>query len=137
MVQIKEKIETGLNELVNKKRNDYKISIVGGGPTGIELALALRDLVEHRVEFHAGVNPQDVKISILQAPDSILAGFHPGIMRAVGPELVVISVGRNPFGHPHSAPMKDYQKAPKGVVRTDDGLVAVHVKKDGSAEFVQ
>lgn len=80
----------------------------------------------------------DLSASVLQASHhGAESGFHPGIMRAVGPELVVVSVGRNPFGHPHSAPMKDYQKAPKGVVRTDDGLVAVHVKKDGSAEFVQ
>jgi beta-lactamase superfamily II metal-dependent hydrolase len=65
------------------------------------------------------------------------SGFHPGIMQAVKPLLVVVSVGRNPFGHPHEAPMEEYEKAPKGVVRTDDGLVAVHVKKDGTADFVQ
>jgi len=65
------------------------------------------------------------------------SGFHPDLMQAVKPQLVVVSVGRNPFGHPDAAPMKEYAKAPKGVVRTDDGLVAAHVKKDGSTDFVQ
>jgi beta-lactamase superfamily II metal-dependent hydrolase len=65
------------------------------------------------------------------------SGFHPDIMKTVKPDLVVVSVGKNPFGHPHPAPMNEYEKAPHGVVRTDDGLVAVHVKKDGATDFVQ
>ncbi len=80
----------------------------------------------------------DISATVLEASHhGAESGFHPGIMQAVKPELVVVSVGRNPFGHPDPAPMKEYERAPRGVVRTDDGLVAVHVKKDGSTDFVQ
>jgi len=79
-----------------------------------------------------------VSATVLQASHhGAESGFHPDIMKAVQPQLVVVSVGKNQFGHPHDAPMNAYEKAPKGVVRTDDGTVGVHVKKDGSTDFVQ
>jgi competence protein ComEC len=80
----------------------------------------------------------DLSATILQASHhGAESGFHPDIMKAVRPQCVVVSVGRNQFGHPHAAPMKEYEKAPKGIVRTDEGMVAVQVKKDGGADFVQ
>jgi len=79
-----------------------------------------------------------VSADVLQASHhGAESGFHPDIMKTVQPQVVVVSVGKNQFGHPHAAPMNEYEKAPKGVVRTDDGMVAVHVKKDGSTDFVQ
>lgn len=79
-----------------------------------------------------------VSATILQAGHhGAESGFHPDIMKAVQPQLVVVSVGKNQFGHPHSAPMDEYEKASRGVVRTDDGMVAVHAKKDGSTDFDQ
>jgi competence protein ComEC len=79
-----------------------------------------------------------VKATVFQASHhGAESGFHPDLMKSVRPELVVVSVGSNAFGHPDPAPMGEYGKASKGVVRTDDGLVAVHVKKDGTMDFVQ
>lgn len=79
-----------------------------------------------------------VKATVFQASHhGAESGFHPDLMKSVKPELVVVSVGSNAFGHPDPAPMGEYGKASKGVVRTDDGLVAVHVKKDGTMDFVQ
>ncbi len=65
------------------------------------------------------------------------SGYVPGLMEAINPSLVVVSVGPNPHGHPHEGPMSAYSRAAGGVRRTDDGLVGLQIATDGTLTFAQ
>jgi len=59
-------------------------------------------------------------------------GFTQGFLRAVRPEVVVISVGRNSYGHPRPEAVSAYESAGAALYRTDsDGPVTVHGYPDG------
>jgi NADH dehydrogenase len=56
--------------------------IVGGGPTGVELAGALRELVRHvLVRDYPGLRENDVTIILLEATDKILAMLPASLQR--------------------------------------------------------
>jgi len=65
------------------------------------------------------------------------SGYVPGLMEAINPQLVVVSVGPNPHGHPHGGPMSAYSAAPGGVRRTDEGLIGLQIATDGTLTFAQ
>ena len=59
-------------------------------------------------------------------------GFTPEFLQAGRPEVVVISVGSNSYGHPRPAALRAYAEIGASVLRTDlDGHVAVHGSRDG------
>jgi beta-lactamase superfamily II metal-dependent hydrolase len=65
------------------------------------------------------------------------SGYVQGLMEAISPQLVVVSVGPNPHGHPHGGPMSAYSTAPGGVLRTDDGLIGLQIASDGALTLAQ
>lgn len=59
-------------------------------------------------------------------------GFTPAFLQAVQPDLVVISVGRNSYGHPRPEALAAFSAAAGHVYRTDrDGTVTVLGFPDG------
>ncbi|MCX6780571.1 MAG: NAD(P)/FAD-dependent oxidoreductase [Candidatus Magasanikbacteria bacterium] len=52
--------------------------VIGGGPTGVELAGQLADLMFHEMrELYPDVNPDEVKITLIDGGDQLLKQFHP------------------------------------------------------------
>lgn len=61
-------------------------------------------------------------------------GVIPGWLNVTRPEIVVISVGRNAYGHPDSMALRYYSLHHRQVLRTDrDGTVVVSV--DGGGKY--
>lgn len=61
-----------------EKRRDGTLTFViaGGGPTGVELAGALAELVDQVLrDDHPGLDPADVRIVLLELTDRLLPGF--------------------------------------------------------------
>lgn len=73
-----EKAEIETDETIKKKLLSFVV--VGGGPTGVELAGAIADVARHiiRKDFR-NINPMDTKITLVEAGDRILAPFDPKI----------------------------------------------------------
>lgn len=64
-------------------------------------------------------------------------GFTVEFLRVARPEVVVISVGRNGYGHPRPAALAAYTAAGATVLRTDVmGHVAIHGREDGHYDVV-
>ena len=62
-------------------------------------------------------------------------GLTPGWLLATRPEVVVISVGNNSYGHPDSLALRYYSTRKRRVLRTDrDGTVVVSVDAEGRYE---
>jgi NADH dehydrogenase len=59
-----------------RKRHLLTFAIIGGGPTGVELAGALAEIAHHalRHEFDA-INPEDARIILIEAGATILPAF--------------------------------------------------------------
>lgn len=73
-------------ELAEQERNPDKrramltFCVVGGGPTGVECAGALSELVRLvLVRDHPAIEIKDVRILLLEATHHLLAGFPPGL----------------------------------------------------------
>lgn len=73
-----EKAEKETDSKIRKKLLSFVI--VGGGPTGVELAGAIADVARHiiRKDFR-NINPMDTKITLVEAGDRILTPFDPKI----------------------------------------------------------
>jgi NADH dehydrogenase len=57
-----------------------RIVVVGGGPTGVELAGAFCELVHHALDRDfPTVDLSKVEILLIEATDHLLDGFHPGL----------------------------------------------------------
>jgi NADH dehydrogenase len=63
-----------------RKRHLLTFAIVGGGPTGVELAGALAEIAHHtlRREFQA-IDPESARIIVIEAGPSILPSFPPSL----------------------------------------------------------
>ena len=77
-------------------------------------------------------------VTVLKAPHH---GSHNGFtwefLQTAQPEVVVISVGANSYGHPRPEALQAYSSVAKVVVRTDhDGQVTIVGYKDGRYEVV-
>ena len=65
-------------------------------------------------------------------------GFTWSFLQAARPEVVVISVGRNGYGHPRLAALQAYGATARETFRTDvDGHVQVHGYQNGTYAVVQ
>ena len=67
--------------------------IVGGGPTGVELAGALGDLTRHTLpgEFR-GFDPAETRIILVEGLDRVLTAFPPDLSRAAARALAGLGV---------------------------------------------
>jgi NADH dehydrogenase len=77
----------------NRRRALLTFVIVGGGPTGVELAGALGDLTRHTLpgEFHS-FDPAEARIILVEGLDRILTGFPADLSRAAARSLAGLGV---------------------------------------------
>jgi len=77
-------------------------------------------------------------VSLLKAPHhGSDDGFTEAFLQAASPEVVVICVGPNSFGHPRAQALRAYERYADQVLRTDrDGTVTIAGYEDGSYEVV-
>ncbi|MFQ5428376.1 MAG: DNA internalization-related competence protein ComEC/Rec2 [Thermodesulfobacteriota bacterium] len=94
--------------------------------------------IEARGEGVFALMKDDISAHVLKAPHhGSRTSSSMGFLRAVGPEIVVISVGRgNYLGFPDAESLENYKKAGIRVMRTDrDG--AVEISTDGNDLLVK
>jgi NADH dehydrogenase len=65
-----------------RRKRLLTFAVVGGGPTGVEYAGALSELVfGPLLKDFAGIAPEEVRIELLEASDSLLRGMPPELAR--------------------------------------------------------
>ena len=76
-------------------------------------------------------------VTVLKAPHhGSDNGFTQEFLQAAKPNLVVISVGRNSYGHPRPEAVQAYSSVAQRVLRTDrDGQVTIRGYRDGRYEL--
>ncbi len=101
---------------------DFSVFLSGDSETG-----------QLRFMTRRGATPD---VTILKAPHHGSAnGFTHEFLAAVRPELVVVSVGRNAYGHPSEAAISAFEAAAANVIRTDEaGTVTVAGRRNGLFE---
>ncbi|HVM30049.1 MAG TPA: NAD(P)/FAD-dependent oxidoreductase [Candidatus Limnocylindrales bacterium] len=71
-----------------ERRAWMTIAVVGGGPTGVELAGALADVTRRSLRGHfRRIRASDVRIVLLHSGDALLSHFSPGLQRLTRREL--------------------------------------------------
>jgi NADH dehydrogenase len=67
--------------------------VVGGGPTGVEMAGAIRELAAHTLtrDFRF-FDPADAKVVLVESQPRVLAGFHEKLSRKAGVALTSLGV---------------------------------------------
>jgi NADH dehydrogenase len=64
----------------DRRRMLLNFVIVGGGPTGVELAGALSEIARHSLQHEfRSIDPSDAKILLVEAGDRILGGYPPDL----------------------------------------------------------
>jgi NADH:ubiquinone reductase (H+-translocating) len=70
------------------RRSWMTMVVVGGGPTGVEMAGALADVTRRSLRGHfRRIRPSDVRIVLLHSGDALLSHFSPGLQRLTRREL--------------------------------------------------
>ncbi|MBP6787441.1 MAG: NAD(P)/FAD-dependent oxidoreductase [Candidatus Promineofilum sp.] len=77
----------------DRRRALLTFVIIGGGPTGVELAGALGDLARHTLpgEFR-NFDPAETTLLLVEGLDRILTGFPPGLSQAAARSLAALGV---------------------------------------------
>ncbi|RLB07576.1 MAG: hypothetical protein DRG59_06245 [Deltaproteobacteria bacterium] len=80
--EILERFELANLETDDKRQKDLlTLAIIGAGPTGVELATGLHDYAfKTLVKYYKNVHPENIKIILIEATSSILAGFDTGLV---------------------------------------------------------
>lgn len=94
------------SEIIKNRRLDKNYVIIGAGPTGIELAGALHEYLEHLCTVHQ-VNRPDIKITIVEAAPRILPRLSKSASRVVGKRLKDLGI-KVLVNHKVEALNKDY-----------------------------
>ena len=67
--------------------------IVGGGPTGVELASEVRELIDHvLMRRYPEIEPDEVVVALIQSAEQVLPGWHASIVAAAAKQLATIGV---------------------------------------------
>jgi NADH dehydrogenase len=82
-----------------RRREQLSFVVVGAGPTGVELASEVRDLVEQvLLNRYPEVDAHDVTVTIVQSGKQILPGWHDSVVKSAGEQLsnleIRVLVGR-------------------------------------------
>src|SRR5215471_2618726 len=86
-----------------RRREQLSFVVVGAGPTGVELASEVRDLVEEvLLNRYPEVDPHEVTVTIVQSGKQILPGWHESIVKKASRQLsnleIRVLVGRRVVG---------------------------------------
>jgi beta-lactamase superfamily II metal-dependent hydrolase len=97
-------------------------------------ALFVGDAEQPELNHFLGVGVP--RIAVLKASHhGARNGLTPGWVYATRPRVVVISVGRNSYGHPDPTALRYYEAYAEAIYRTDQhGTVMVEGRRDGSFE---
>jgi NADH dehydrogenase len=67
---------------VEKQRNLMRFVVIGGGPTGVELAGALGEIAHQTLKDNfRHINPGDAEILLLEATPSVLSSYEPDLVQ--------------------------------------------------------
>lgn len=78
---------------VARRKELLSFVVVGAGPTGVELASEVRDLVEHvLLNRYPEIDPSLVSVHIVQSGGAILPGFDPSIVDHATAQLRKLSI---------------------------------------------
>jgi NADH dehydrogenase len=73
---------------VNQRRLLQSVVVVGGGPTGCELAASLNDLMRHTLERDfKQIDPSHCKVTLVDPGDRVLRAMDPQLSKAAGDHL--------------------------------------------------
>lgn len=75
------------NLLMNNALADEHFIVVGGGPTGIELACELPEYISYIRKQHGLHTKQKVHVDLIEAAPRLLPKMHPGVSRSVARRL--------------------------------------------------
>jgi NADH dehydrogenase len=90
-----------------RRRALLTFAVVGGGPTGVEMAGALSELIRLvLVKDYRRLDLKDVRVLLLEAGDRVLAGFPPRLSEAAAATL-----GKKHVEVRHGASVADYDGA--------------------------
>ncbi len=82
--ELKDKVISLFEEREEGSSNrEISIIVVGGGPTGIEVATEVSDLTDSLVPLYRSVKKENIKISIFNATENFLNGFPDVLKRSV------------------------------------------------------
>jgi NADH dehydrogenase len=86
-----EHAETASDE--DERRALLNFVVVGGGPTGVEMAGAIAELARKALarDFRA-IDPRDARVILIEAGPRLLAGFHPALSEAARQALEKLGV---------------------------------------------
>jgi NADH dehydrogenase len=78
---------------MERRAEQLTFVIVGAGPTGVELASEVRDLIDHvLMSRYPEVEPREVRVIVIQSAQQILPGWHPSIVDSAGKRLSTLKV---------------------------------------------
>ncbi len=76
-----------------RRRELLRFVIVGGGPTGVELAAEIRDLVAHvLMRRYPEIAAEEVEVALIQSAPQVLPGWHDSIVTSASLQLARIGV---------------------------------------------
>lgn len=92
--QIIESFERAARETDLPRRKELLTFVVcGAGPTGVELAAEVRDLVVHTLlSRYPELDPKEVAVVVVQSGEAILPGWHASIVASAGARLRELAV---------------------------------------------
>ena len=80
-------------DVPERRRQLLRFVIVGGGPTGVELAAEVRDLVELILfKRYPEIDPSQVHLVLVQSGAQVLPGWHPEVVRRAADQLKHLEV---------------------------------------------
>jgi NADH:ubiquinone reductase (H+-translocating) len=76
-----------------RRREMLRFVIVGGGPTGVELASEIRDLIDHfLMRRYPELAADEIEVILVQSADQILPGWHASVVAAATKQLQTMGV---------------------------------------------
>jgi NADH dehydrogenase len=76
-----------------RRKELLSIVICGAGPTGVELASEVRDLIHHvLLRRYPEIDAREIHISLVQSGEQILPGWHANIVKQASGQLMQLQV---------------------------------------------
>ena len=79
--KVKDRIKKAFSQINYGKKKNFKIALIGGGPTGTELAFAIRDYTKQHKKDYPKLDEKNIKITIYQSPKTLVPDFDERIIK--------------------------------------------------------